>query len=67
MSEFKIKNCPFCGGPVDFMSLRSPIKMFYCKDYKNCGAIVSFDNPYANKFDTAKVVAWNRRTADGQS
>lgn len=66
MNEPKLKKCPFCGGPVEFMSLRVPINMFYCKNYKECGAIVSFDNPYANRFDAAKIEAWNRRASDGQ-
>lgn len=57
-----IKNCPFCGSPVDFMTLVTGLKMFYCKNYKNCGAIVSFDNPEANRLDKAKIECWNRRS-----
>lgn len=59
-----IKNCPFCGSKVDFMTIMTGLKMFYCKNYKDCGAIVSFDNPEANRFDKAKVECWNRRTHD---
>ena len=57
----KIKCCPFCGSEVDFMNLVTPIKMFYCKNHRGCGAIVSFDTPLCNRFDKAKIDAWNRR------
>lgn len=57
-----IKSCPFCGSKVDFMTLMTGLKMFYCKNYKDCGAIVSFDNPAANHFDKAKIECWNRRS-----
>ena len=60
----ELKPCPFCGSPVDFMTLMTGLKMFYCKNYKECGAIISFDNPAANHFDKAKVKCWNRRTGD---
>jgi len=45
------------------MSLTLPIRMFYCKNYKTCGAVVSFDNPTANKEkgDQHKIECWNRR------
>ena len=46
------------------MTLMTGLKMFYCKNYEDCGAIVSFDNPAANRFDKAKVECWNRRTHD---
>ena len=59
-----IKACPFCGSKVDFMTLMTGLKMFYCKNYRDCGAVVSFDNPAANHFDKAKVKCWNRRTGD---
>ena len=57
----ELRKCPFCGSEVGFMTL---MKMFYCKNYKDCGAIVSFDNPAANNFDKAKIECWNRRTHD---
>lgn len=59
----RIKECPFCGGEVSLMSLTLPIRMFYCKNYKTCGAVVSFDNPTANKEkgDQHKIECWNRR------
>ena len=60
----KIKCCPFCGSEVDFMNLVTPIKMFYCKNHHGCGAIVSFDTPLCNRFDKAKIDAWNRREGD---
>lgn len=57
-----IKSCPFCGSKVDFMTLMTGLKMFYCKNYRDCGAIVSFDNPAANRFDQAKIECFNRRS-----
>lgn len=57
----QIKCCPFCGSEVDFMNLVLPIKMFYCKNHHGCGAVVSFDTPLCNRFDKAKIDAWNRR------
>ena len=59
-----LKPCPFCGSEVTFMNLMTPLKMFYCKNYRDCGAIVSFDNDAANRFDGAKIKAWNRRAKD---
>ena len=60
-----IKNCPFCGGKVEFMSMLTGMKMFYCKNYQNCGAVVSFDNPACNLGgDKPKIRAWNRRAKD---
>lgn len=57
----ELKRCPFCGAEVTFMNLITPIKMFYCQNYRDCGAVVSFDNPYANRWDKAKIKAWNSR------
>jgi len=62
--EEELKRCPFCGAEVTYMSLATPMKMFYCQNYRNCGAIVSFDNPYANRFEKARLAAWNRRVND---
>ena len=60
----KIKRCPFCGSEVDFMNLVLPIKMFYCKNHHGCGAVVSFDTPICNRFEKAKIDAWNRRVEE---
>lgn len=60
----ELKKCPFCGSNVVFMTITTGLKMFYCKNHKNCGAIVSFDNPRANLSDRAKIESWNRRTTD---
>ena len=43
------------------MNLVLPMKMFYCKNHHGCGAVVSFDTPLCNRFDKAKIDAWNRR------
>lgn len=60
----ELKSCPFCGGRVELMNLITPISMFYCLNYTECGAVVSFNNPACDreKGDDAKVKAWNRRT-----
>ncbi len=34
----EIKNCPFCGSKVELMNLATPIRMFYCTNYRECGA-----------------------------
>lgn len=62
----QLKRCPFCGSEVVYMTLFTGMKMFYCKNYKECGAVVSFDNPVCNikGNDRARVDAWNRR--DGE-
>ena len=64
MSDFNVlKPCPFCGGKVELMNLFTPLKMFYCLNYKECGAVVSFNNPKCDheKGDVQKIRAWNRR------
>ena len=60
----ELKRCPFCGSEVDFMNLALPMKMFYCKNHRGCGAVVSFDTPLCNRFDKAKIDAWNRREGE---
>lgn len=57
----ELKKCPFCGSEVDFMNFVTPLKMFYCKNHHGCGAVVSFNTPICNRFDKAKIDAWNRR------
>lgn len=63
MSE--IAPCPFCGGKMELMSLMTPIKMFYCLNYWECGAAVSFNNPKCDgeRDDKHKIACFNRRTA----
>ena len=61
----ELKKCPFCGSNVVLMTLFTGIKMFYCKNYDECGAVVSFDNPKCNSDnDKAKIESWNRRITD---
>ena len=61
MSE--IKPCPFCGGKVELMNLVTPIKMFCCLNYKECGAVVSFNNDICNREAGVKhkIKYWNKR------
>ena len=62
----KLKPCPFCGSEVTYMTLFTGMKMFYCKNHRGCGAVVSFDNPACNdpSADWARRGAWNRRAND---
>ena len=62
----KIKPCPFCGGEVELMHMVTPIDMFYCKNYKSCGAVVSFNNPQCDreKGNIHKIIHWNKRVRD---
>lgn len=61
-----IKPCPFCGSEVELMNLITPVKMFYCKNFDKCGAVVSFNNPICDREagDRHKIKAWNRRDAE---
>lgn len=61
VKEPELKSCPFCGSRVQLMNLMTPLKMFYCTNYKDCGAVVSFDCRPCNASDKAKIDAWNRR------
>lgn len=59
----EIKTCPFCGSEVTLMHLITPIDMFYCKNYKECGAVVSFNNDLCDREagNRHKIRCWNRR------
>lgn len=59
----ELKPCPFCGGKVELMNLYTPIPMFYCTNFRECGAIVSFDNDICNRElgDKHKIRRFNRR------
>ena len=64
----KLKPCPFCGSEVVYMTLFTGMKMFYCKNHKDCGAVVSFDNPACNRSraDMERISAWNRRAGENE-
>ena len=66
--EPKLKPCPFCGGPVEYMALATGIKMFYCRNFDGCGAVVSFDcpacNPGSKIRDAANAYHWNERKGE---
>lgn len=68
MDEHKLKSCPFCGSPVDYMALFTGIKIFYCRNHHGCGAVVSFDvpecNPGSRIRDAANALHWNARKGD---
>ena len=59
----EIKPCPFCGSKVELMNLITPVKMFYCTNFKDCGAIVSFNNDICDREagDRHKIRFFNRR------
>lgn len=54
--------CPFCGKPVrEFRGIvGAPFVFFKCTN-KRCGALVSFDNPYATTKVTSAEKCWNKR------
>ena len=58
-----IKTCPFCGSRVKYTTLVTGMKMFFCNNYKECGAVVSFNTPECNvtQKDFEGIKAWNRR------
>lgn len=64
--ESDIKKCPFCGSPVDLMTLFTGLNMFYCRNHGGCGAIVSFDTDECNteKGNANKIAHWNRREGE---
>lgn len=65
VKDYNIKRCPFCGSEVSFMNLMTPMKMFYCTNYKECGAVVSFNNVACDLGgDAPKIKAWNRRAGN---
>ena len=59
----ELKACPFCGRKVELMSLFTGMKMFYCTNYQECGAVVSFNNEKCDteKGNKHKIKCWNRR------
>jgi len=44
-----LKNCPFCGAKVHEAEGIAGLLFFACTNYKDCGAMVSFNNELCNK------------------
>ena len=61
-----IRPCPFCGGKVELINLFTPMRMFYCTNYKECGAVISFNNEICDREagDKHKIRYFNRRASD---
>lgn len=59
----QIKNCPFCGSEAAAtQGILNKVTMIICKNYKSCGATVSFDCSAANsQGEAASIQRWNRR------
>ena len=71
MDKIKLKPCPFCGSEVGMTDgVYGQITMVVCKNYRRCGATVSFDvteNPsryYGNNKDAEIAHLWNRRNGE---
>ena len=62
----ELKRCPFCGHKVAITNgVLGKLTMIVCTDYKNCGATISFDNPYANLIgETAVIKLFNTRAKE---
>ena len=63
----KVKvRCPFCGSEVEMShgTLNLPIVLFTCTNFKNCGAVVSFDNPMTECFPNMAINFWAKRNND---
>lgn len=53
--------CPFCGARADEIESISGLPMVVCRNYKGCGAIVSFNNDACDKRGVSPVEYFNRR------
>ena len=61
MGEIRLKPCPFCGGKVREAVGINGLKFFCCTDYKNCGAVISFDQKLANHKPEMSRMFYNHR------
>ena len=66
MRNDKLKPCPFCGGKVKEAEGIGGLLFFACTNYKNCGAMISFDSPICNRFPKSAVIKYNKRAGDEQ-
>ena len=66
MRNDKLKPCPFCGGKVKEAEGIGGLLFFACMNYKNCGAMISFDSPICNRFPKSAVIKYNKRAGDEQ-
>jgi len=57
----ELKRCPFCGGKVAEAEGIGGLLFFSCMNFKDCGAIISFDQALANKHPDIARKMFNRR------
>ncbi len=61
MEKYELKPCPFCGGKVSEAIGVMGLRFFTCGNYKECGAIMSFDQKAANENPWKAKIMYNRR------
>ena len=65
VKEQELKRCPFCGSTVmKSENIMGGLVMYQCRNWKECGATVSFDNPIANHNQRTTDRFWNRRKGE---
>lgn len=66
-STINLPCCLFCGSEVDMShgTLNLPIYLFKCKNFKHCGAVVSFDNPATRISPDNAINFWRMRRNEG--
>ena len=65
MGEIKLKPCPFCGKRVIRTRGIGGLNFFKCINTTVCGAVISFDNDFYNRFTEMAVKAFNKRAGEG--
>ena len=58
----ELKACPFCGSKVNVVGGIGGIQMFTCVNFRDCGAVMSFNNPIADHFPDKAKIYYNRRS-----